>query len=77
MNTPITTQHYEADELLNDTLRTAQTVISFYEERLDSALELNDFLEKENARLQSLLNTYLNTLPPRRPSGGPFGGLPE
>lgn len=59
MNTPITTQRYEADELLNDTLRTAQTVISFYEERLDSALELNDFLEKENARLQSLPNTYL------------------
>ncbi len=54
------------DPLMNEILLTAESVVSFYEERLDSLLTENSMLERENARLVCLLRD-LSERHPRSP----------
>ena len=54
------------DPLMNEILLTAESVVSFYEERLDSLLTENSLLERENARLLCLLRD-LSDRHPRNP----------
>lgn len=47
----------DTDPLMNEILLTAESVVSFYEERLESLLTENSLLERENARLVCLLKS--------------------
>ncbi len=54
------------DPLMNEILVTAESVVSFYEERLESLLTENSLLERENARLVCLLKNLSERRPASR-----------
>jgi hypothetical protein len=72
-----TIESFDATVLLRDTLATAERVISFYEDCLGILVAQRESLEKENARLQALIETHLNDLAPVRPSEGTLWVCPS
>ena len=70
MNEKLTARLEQTDDVLSETLATAENIISFYEGYLEVVTSENELLERENARLKSLLRTKPKTTAPPAHSWG-------
>lgn len=70
MNKLPTTPFEQPNDILSETLSTAENIISFYETYLEVVTSENELLERENARLKSLLRTKPKTAAPPAHSWG-------
>ncbi len=70
MNKLPTAPFEQPNDILSETLSAAENIISFYEGYLEVVTSENELLERENARLKSLLRTKPKTTAPPAHSWG-------